>query len=70
MIEKKFSLKAARGLAMKTQSQVAEQVGVTRETIARWESGKSCPSVLQGVALAECYHLPMSSIDFRKENQI
>lgn len=70
MIEMKFNLKSARVLARKTQNEAAEGIGVTRQTIARWESGETCPSIMQGVALAELYNLPITSIDFCKENQI
>lgn len=36
-----------------TQEDLADKVGVTRQSIAQWESGKTCPNIEQSKLLAE-----------------
>jgi len=43
-----------RTLAELTQAQLAEQVGVSRQTIVAIESGGYAPSVYLALALADC----------------
>lgn len=42
--------RTAKGL---TQEQLAEAVGVSRQTIAKWESGETAPDLEHAAALAE-----------------
>ena len=42
-----------RKLNNMTQEDLADKVGVTRQSIAQWESGKTCPNIEQSKLLAE-----------------
>ena len=41
-----------RKLNNMTQEDLADKVGVTRQSIAQWESGKTCPNIEQSKLLA------------------
>lgn len=60
----KLSMPAARVNAGLTQDDVAEKLGITRETLSAWESGKRVPRVDQAYAIAEIYGLPIDAIKF------
>lgn len=47
------NLKERRELALLTQEKLAELVGVTRETISYWETGKRVPSLTNARKLRE-----------------
>jgi len=42
-----------RTVAGRTQEQLAEAVGVSRQTVAKWESGETSPDLEHAAALAE-----------------
>ena len=44
---------ATRTAAGRTQEQLAEAVGVSRQTVAKWESGETSPDLEHAAALAE-----------------
>lgn len=44
-----------------TQTQLAEQIGVSRITINKWETGKSTPSVEMLLKLSEYFNV---SVDY------
>lgn len=44
---------ASRAAAGLTQEQLAETVGVSRQTVAKWESGETSPDLEHAAALAE-----------------
>lgn len=44
---------ASRTAARLTQEQLAETVGVSRQTVAKWESGETSPDLEHAAALAE-----------------
>ena len=46
------NLTALRQLHKYSQEDVAEQVGVSRQTVAKWESGDSIPDIVNCDALA------------------
>ena len=50
-----------------TQEFVAESLGVSRQAVSKWESGKSAPSTTNLLALAELFGL--ASEDLLKEVQ-
>ena len=59
-----MSLKALRvnkGLDQKT---AAEYLGITPETLSRWETGKSFPTVPQITKIEELYAVSYSEINF------
>jgi len=60
----KISLKAARVNANLTQAQAADKIGVTKDTIGNWESGKSSPSVVQFKVIEQVYGISYDNIDF------
>ena len=45
-----LTLRKIRGL---TQEELAEQVGVSRQAVAKWENGESVPDLASSCALAE-----------------
>ncbi|GGL52335.1 helix-turn-helix transcriptional regulator [Sporolactobacillus putidus] len=45
-----------------TQSQLADKVGVTRQTIASIEKGDYVPSLLLGLLICNAFELPMEVV--------
>ena len=64
----KISLKAARVNANLTQTQAGQAIGVTPDTIGRYEMGKSPISYETAKKLCELYKYPMDYIIFLPEN--
>lgn len=63
MAEKlQISLAAARVNAKMTQSDVAREMHVSKQTIVNWEKGISEPSVNQGRKLESLYGISMDYI--------
>jgi len=60
----KISLSAARTNANMTQKEVAENLGVSNNTIVAWEKGISEPKISQAIALSELYKIPMDNLIF------
>ncbi len=58
----KITLKAARVNAGMTQTQVAEKVGVIKETILNWENGKTKIKTFQLMALCQLYGISVDNI--------
>ena len=48
-------IKAARVEKKFTQEQVAEALGVSRQTISNWENGKSYQDIISVIKMSECY---------------
>lgn len=59
-----LTLKAARVNAGISVKAAAEAVGVTEDTMYRYESGKSSPKIGTAVKLAELYGVSIDRIDF------
>ncbi|TFD96264.1 helix-turn-helix transcriptional regulator [Jeotgalibacillus sp. R-1-5s-1] len=57
-------LRARDGL---TQGDLAERIGVTRQTIVSLEKGSYTPSLLLALNLAEVFKEPVESIFFKEE---
>ena len=55
-------IKALRRRAGLSQEQVAEQVGVSRQAVAKWESGERAPDLNNCAALAELYHVTLDDL--------
>lgn len=45
-----------------TQEQIAEKIGVTRQTVAKWERGEALPDIENIVALADVYEVTIDSL--------
>lgn len=53
-----------------TQEALAEQIGVTRQAIAKWEAGDSVPDLRTGQKLAEVLNVSLDElVSFETENQ-
>ena len=57
-----ISLAAARVNAKLTQSDVAQRLKVSKQTIVNWENGKTEPTINQAKALSELYRMPLDYI--------
>ncbi len=56
------NLRELRQHAKLTLEQVAERIGVTRQAVAKWESGESTPDVSNCAALAELYDVTLDDL--------
>ena len=57
-----ISLAAARVNANLTQAEAAEKLGVDKNTIGRWESGKVIPRTPQLLAMAHIYGVSIDNL--------
>ena len=62
-------LKELRLEKQMTQEQLAEQIGVSRRTVSRWETGNNLPDLSVIVELAEFYDVDLNEI-FHGERRI
>lgn len=58
----KISLEAARINAGYTQREVAKILKVTKDTISRWEKGKTSPKADKYCQLLNLYNVPMEML--------
>ena len=64
------SLAQARRKAGLAQETVAEKLGVSRQTISKWETDETLPDIRQSKRLATLYHVTLDAlIDFDVEVQ-
>ena len=56
------NLTALRQYHKYSQEDVAEKVGVTRQAVAKWESGETVPDILNCDALAELYDVSVDTL--------
>ncbi len=45
-----------------SQEEVAEQIGVTRQAVAKWETGDSLPDILKCEALADLFDVSLNDL--------
>ena len=45
-----------------TQEQIAEKIGVSRQTVAKWERGEALPDIENVIALADVYEVTVDSL--------
>ena len=57
--EKLYQLRRTRGMS---QEQLAERIGVSRQTISKWEGGLSTPDLEKLIALAECFETSIDAL--------
>lgn len=58
------TLKELRAEAGLTQTAVAKQMGVSHDSIKRWENGETHPNAPQAIKLAGIYGVAMDEIDW------
>lgn len=58
----KISLAAARVNANLTQQEVAERMKVSKNTVIKWEKGKSALKVSELYSLSQLYKIPIENI--------
>lgn len=56
------SLSAARKKSALSQEEVAEKLGVSRQTISKWELDETVPDIWQSKKLAALYHLSLDKL--------
>lgn len=67
------NITALRRLSGLSQEALAEKLDVSRQTLAKWESGESVPDVLRCDALAELFNVSLDDLlhsDMSKEGRI
>ena len=55
-------LRAARMKTGMTQEQVAEALGVSRQTVSNWENGRTYPDIVSAVKLSDIYNISLDSL--------
>lgn len=63
-------LKNARNEANFTQEQIAEKLGVSRQTISNWENSKSYPDIISVIKLSDIYSITLDALLKEDENMI
>lgn len=63
----KNSIRVARAERRMTQQQLADAIGVSRQTINAIESGKFVPSALLALKMARIFEKPVEEIFFLEE---
>ena len=56
------NLLSLRKLNRLTQEEVAEKVGVSRQAVAKWESGESVPDIQKCAMLAQLYSVSLDEL--------
>ena len=56
------NLSVLRQLHKLSQEEVAEAVGVSRQAVAKWESGESAPDIVNCDALAQLYQVSLDNL--------
>lgn len=65
--ETKWRLSACRVQAGYTQKEVAKEIGVSEQTVIRWEQGASSPNMENAQKLSELYQIPLAYMDWSME---
>ncbi|MBO1305959.1 helix-turn-helix transcriptional regulator [Enterococcus sp. 669A] len=55
-------LRERRNILHMTQDEVAEALGVTRQTISNWENGRSYPDIERIIRLSDIYQLSLDEL--------
>lgn len=58
----KENLTALRKLRGLTQEELSEKIGVTRQTVSKWETGESLPDIEKSAALAELFGVTLDDL--------
>jgi len=63
MLDTKICLSAIRANAKKTQTEVADAMGVTKMTISNWETGRAMPDFDQVIKFCKvCDDFPIENV--------
>ena len=62
MIRMMNQLKLMRSRKGMTQEEVAEQVGVSRQAVAKWEKGDTLPDIESCIKLADLFGVPLDML--------
>lgn len=57
-----MNLQTLRKINKYTQEYVAEKIGVSRQSIAKWENGESTPDIRSCIALSELYKVTIDDL--------
>ena len=57
--EKRIALRRQRGLS---QEQLGAELGVSRQTVSKWEGGQSCPDFQRLVLLSDFFELSLDEL--------
>lgn len=63
-------LKSARIASKLTQENVAERIGVSRQTISNWENSKSYPDIINVISLSDLYSITLDELLKEDKNMI
>lgn len=63
-------LKNARNEANFTQEEIAEKLGVSRQTISNWENSKSYPDIISVIKLSDIYSITLDALLKEDEKMI
>lgn len=58
----RHNLKSLRKMKGLTLEELAEKLGVSRQTVAKWERGETVPDIENCIALAEIYDVTVDSL--------
>ncbi|HBG4645019.1 TPA: helix-turn-helix transcriptional regulator [Clostridioides difficile] len=56
------NLKSIRKINQYTQEELAEKLNVSRQSIAKWESGESIPDICSCIKLAKLYNVKLDDL--------
>ena len=56
------NLTVLRQIHKYSQEEVAEKIGVSRQAVAKWESGETAPDLINCDALAELYNVSVDDL--------
>lgn len=57
-----MNLKQLRKINKLTQEEVAEKIGVSRQAVAKWESGETIPDINNCMVLAKIYNVSLDNL--------
>lgn len=70
MVYEKVTLPVARKIAGMTQNDLAIALNVSESTVINWEKGRTEPTVIQALQIAEAVNRPLDSIIFLPKSAV
>ena len=70
MVYEKVTFPVARKIANLTQKGLADALEVSEATVINWEKGRSEPTVIQALQIAEAVNRPLDSIIFLPKSAV